>query len=58
MIVDTFTTATCGNGCRGTYEANVSFDVSLTQPGVVQVYESSAMVCSAHYPDPSDARRV
>jgi hypothetical protein len=42
-IVDTFTTATCGSGCRGTYETNtIPFEVSRTQEGVVQVYESSA----------------
>lgn len=41
-IVRTFTTATCGTGCRGTFSKAVRFDVTETQPGIVRVYESSA----------------
>jgi len=41
-IVRTFTTATCGTGCRGTYSEAVRFDINQTQPGIVRVYESSA----------------
>lgn len=41
-IVRTFTTATCGTGCRGTYSEAVRFEVDETQPGVIEVYESSA----------------
>jgi hypothetical protein len=41
-IVRTFTTATCGTGCRGDYSEAVRFDVDRTQPGTVRVYESSA----------------
>jgi hypothetical protein len=41
-IVRTFTTATCGTGCRGTFSKDVSFTVEATQPGTVRVYESSA----------------
>lgn len=41
-IVRTFTTATCGTGCRGDYSETVRYDVDRTQPGVVRVFESSA----------------
>lgn len=41
-IVRTFTTATCGTGCRGTYSKAVRYKVTQTQPGIVRVYESSA----------------
>jgi germination protein M len=41
-IVRTFTTATCGTGCRGTYSEAVRYKVTQTQPGIVRVYESSA----------------
>lgn len=42
-VASTFTTATCGTGCRGTYEASVRYDVAATQPGTIRVYEVSAM---------------
>lgn len=41
-IVRTFTTATCGTGCRGDFSETVRYRVDQTQPGVVRVYESSA----------------
>jgi germination protein M len=41
-IARTFTTATCGTGCRGDYSETVRYDVDRTQPGIVRVYESSA----------------
>jgi Immunoglobulin-like domain of bacterial spore germination/Sporulation and spore germination len=41
-IATTFTTATCGSGCRGSYSTPVEFAVSKTQPGTIQVYEISA----------------
>lgn len=41
-IVRTFTTATCGTGCRGTFSKAIRFDVTETQSGIVRVYESSA----------------
>jgi hypothetical protein len=41
-IVRTFTTATCGTGCRGTFSKAVQFTVDTTQPGTIRVYESSA----------------
>jgi hypothetical protein len=42
VIVETFTTATCGTGCRGTYTEDVPYDVDREQAGTVIVYESSA----------------
>lgn len=42
MIAESFTTATCGTGCRGDYAADVPFAVEHRQPGTVQVFESSA----------------
>jgi hypothetical protein len=41
-IARTFTTATCGTGCRGDYSEAVRYEVDRTQPGTVRVYESSA----------------
>jgi hypothetical protein len=41
-IERTFTTATCGTGCRGDYSEAVRYEVDRTQPGIVRVYESSA----------------
>lgn len=41
-LATTFTTATCGSGCRGDYSTAVSFDVATEQRGTVQVYEVSA----------------
>ncbi len=41
-IARTFTTATCGTGCRGDYSATVTYSVPQTQRGVIEVFESSA----------------
>jgi hypothetical protein len=41
-IADTFTTATCGTGCRGDYSEAVAFDVADRQEGVIEVFEASA----------------
>jgi germination protein M len=41
-IARTFTTATCGTGCRGDYSVSVPYDVDREQPGVIEVFESSA----------------
>jgi hypothetical protein len=41
-IVRTFTTASCGTGCRGTFSKAVPFTVDTTQLGTIRVYESSA----------------
>jgi spore germination protein GerM len=42
VIVDEFTTATCGTGCRGDYTTQLRFEVGARQPGTLQVFESSA----------------
>jgi immunoglobulin-like protein involved in spore germination len=41
-LASTFTTATCGSGCRGSYSADVSFFVERRQEGTIEVFESSA----------------
>lgn len=41
-IARTFTTATCGTGCRGDYRKSVSFEVDSEQPGTIEVFEESA----------------
>lgn len=41
-VATTFTTATCGTGCRGDYRVSVSYRMVTEQPGTVQVYEVSA----------------
>jgi hypothetical protein len=41
-LASTFTTATCGSGCRGRYSVEVSFFVERRQDGTIEVYESSA----------------
>jgi hypothetical protein len=43
VIASTFTMATCGTGCRGTWETDVAYDVAATQHGTIRVYEVSAM---------------
>jgi germination protein M len=40
-IVGTFTTATCGTGCRGDYKTEVEFEVGGRQPGTIEVFEES-----------------
>lgn len=42
VIANTFTTATCGTGCRGDYSARVAYSVNADQSGAVVVFESSA----------------
>ena len=42
VLRETFTTATCGTGCRGDYAAKVRFDVSEPTEAILEVYESSA----------------
>jgi germination protein M len=37
-----FTTATCGTGCRGTYEGGLEYEVDREQRGTVEAFESSA----------------
>lgn len=41
-IARAFTTATCGTGCRGDYSVSVPYDADREQPGVIEVFESSA----------------
>jgi hypothetical protein len=41
ILVDDFTTATCGTGCRGDYSAEVPFDVTQEQDGTILVFEES-----------------
>ncbi|MGH2573838.1 MAG: Gmad2 immunoglobulin-like domain-containing protein [Actinomycetota bacterium] len=41
-IARTFTTATCGTGCRGAYSVSVSYNVDREQQGTIVVFESSA----------------
>jgi len=41
-IARTFTTATCGTGCRGDYSVSVPFTVDHQQRGTIEVFESSA----------------
>ena len=41
-IARTFTTATCGTGCRGDYSVSVRFSVDHRQHGTIEAFESSA----------------
>lgn len=41
-IARTFTTATCGTGCRGDFTASVRYRVGRTQRGTVEVFSVSA----------------
>jgi Immunoglobulin-like domain of bacterial spore germination/Sporulation and spore germination len=41
-IARTFTTATCGTGCRGDYSVAVAYSVDHEQAGTIEVFESSA----------------
>jgi hypothetical protein len=43
VIVNTFTNATCGTGCRGDYSASVRYEVDHDQAGTVMVFEASAL---------------
>jgi hypothetical protein len=46
-LANTFTTATCGTGCRGDYSVAVSYSVDHEQQGTIEVFESSAKDGSA-----------
>lgn len=41
-IARTFTTASCGTGCRGNYSVTISYPAPQTESGTVEVFESSA----------------
>jgi germination protein M len=42
VLAETFTTATCGTGCRGDYSVDVPLEVSARTEAIVWVFESSA----------------
>jgi hypothetical protein len=42
VLVEDFTTATCGTGCRGDYEIELPFDVSSEQAGTIQLQADDA----------------
>jgi hypothetical protein len=42
QIASGFTTATCGTGCRGSFDTELAFEVSQDQDGTVEVFEASA----------------
>jgi len=42
VVGKTFTTATCGTGCRGTYSVPVSFKVAKAQNGTIVVHDDDA----------------
>jgi hypothetical protein len=42
MVGRTFTTATCGTGCRGTYSVPVTFKVDREQSGTIVVHDDDA----------------
>jgi hypothetical protein len=42
VIAESFTTATCGTGCRGDFSAKVGYSVDHDQKGTVMVFEASA----------------
>ncbi|MEV5766883.1 Gmad2 immunoglobulin-like domain-containing protein [Micromonospora sp. NPDC052213] len=41
-VATTFTTATCGTGCRGDFRVTVAYRVQREQPGTIEAYEVSA----------------
>ena len=42
VIADTYATATCGTGCRGTYTKDVPYTLDHRETGVIEVFEASA----------------
>jgi len=40
-IARTFSTASCGTGCRGDYSVPLSYTVPQEEPGMIEVFESS-----------------
>ena len=42
VIAETFTTATCGTGCRGTFRARVPYQVDREQEGTIVVHDDDA----------------
>jgi hypothetical protein len=41
-VATTFTTATCGSGCRGDYRVDVTYELARDERGTIEVYEVSA----------------
>jgi sporulation and spore germination protein/immunoglobulin-like protein involved in spore germination len=41
QIARTFSTASCGTGCRGGYSIPVSYTVTRAEPGTIEVFETS-----------------
>jgi immunoglobulin-like protein involved in spore germination len=41
-LAETFTTATCGSGCRGDFSVPVPFSVQTAQPGTIVVHDDDA----------------
>jgi hypothetical protein len=42
VVGRTFTTATCGTGCRGSYSVDVAYKVDEEQPGTIVVHDDDA----------------
>ena len=42
VLVEDFTTATCGTGCRGDYETELAFEVADEQDGLIQLQADDA----------------
>jgi len=42
VVGKTFTTASCGTGCRGTYSVPVTYKVKKEQPGTIVVHDDDA----------------
>jgi hypothetical protein len=42
VVGKTFTTASCGTGCRGTYSVDVTYKVAQDQPGTIVVHDDDA----------------
>jgi germination protein M len=43
VIEETFTTATCGTGCRGTFRARVAYEVDHAQNGTLVVHDDDTV---------------
>jgi Immunoglobulin-like domain of bacterial spore germination/Sporulation and spore germination len=41
-LARTFTNATCGTGCRGSYAVTISYSAAQSEPGTIEVFETSA----------------
>jgi hypothetical protein len=41
-LARTFTNASCGTGCRGSYAVTISYSAAQSQPGTIEVFETSA----------------